>query len=76
MQEMTSIAIRVLVLYNVMKLSVSYISISSIQVTERCQVQNNQPQDVKKTQTDATTMQDKRSKVYRCLLQSSDVMTV
>ena len=34
------------------------------------------PQDVKKTQIDATTMQDKRSEAYRCVLQSSDVQTV
>ena len=59
-----------------MKISVSYISVLSIQVTKGCQVQNNQPQDVKKTQIDPTTMQDRRSEAYRCVLQSSDMQTV
>ena len=34
-------------------------SVLPIQVTRRCQVQNNLPQDVKKTQVDATIEQEK-----------------
>ena len=48
----------------------------SNQVTKGCQVQNNRPPDVKKTQTDATTMQDKGTEAYRHVLQYSDMWTV
>ena len=39
---------------------------STEQLTTTCQ----------ETQIDATTMQDKRSEAYRCVLQSSDIWTV
>ena len=72
---MKSNAIRVLVEYDVIKLSKCVVYTSDHKKSSTEQPTTRWP-DVKKTQVDATTMQDKTSEAYRWALLSSVMWTV